>query len=211
MGANDLDNWRIVIADNGSVDTTYSIAKQLSQQHPVQIRCIHLPDPGVGMALREAWITSNADVVGYMDLDLSTDIQHLLQIQDLFKKDINCIVNASRLLPDSNVKQRTLLREILSRGLNILMQRVLKNKFTDAMCGFKFMNRQIAISLFDTIPKIPDWFVAAELLVKAEWSGRQVIEIPINWIDDKESSVVPLKVASQYIKNIYRISRERYS
>jgi glycosyltransferase involved in cell wall biosynthesis len=205
--ANRLDNWQVTIADNGSTDETPSIAASLCSEFSNRIRYIRLEQRGVGLAIRQSWTTSEADVVGYMDADLATDINHLQDVESLFNTSSTFAINGSRLLPGSNVIGRSLLRELTSRGLNIIMGIALKNNFTDAMCGFKFFDRQLALNLLDEVPVIPDWFVAAELLVRAEWHGYDIHEIPVTWSDDSDSKANIKILAKQYLHHIRRLRK----
>lgn len=68
--------WRIVIADNGSSDTTQVIGEKLAKEYS-NIKYIRLDEKGVGLALQTSWSQSQAEIVGYMDLDLATDLSHL--------------------------------------------------------------------------------------------------------------------------------------
>jgi len=68
--------WRIVIADNASTDETLRIAMALAEDLP-NVSLLALREKGRGRALRAAWERSEADVVCYMDADLSTDLRAL--------------------------------------------------------------------------------------------------------------------------------------
>ena len=203
-----MGTWRLAIADNGSNDRTPKIAEALVEEFPDRVRLLRLSERGVGLAIRHAWNSSAADVVGYMDVDLATDLKHLLEVQTHFIQSASEVVNGSRLLPDSKVEGRKLLREITSRGLNFSMRTVLGCRFTDAMCGFKFFSRTLVLDLLDEVPVIPDWFVAAELLVRAEWRGVRVQEIGVHWIDDPSSKAKVGNLIKQNLGHITRLRRE---
>ena len=70
---------RITIADNGSTDATWAIATRLAGELP-EVRAVHLELPGRGRALRAIWGQSEAEVLAYMDVDLSTDLNALLPL-----------------------------------------------------------------------------------------------------------------------------------
>lgn len=205
LSSHGLDNWKVAIADNGSTDNTPSIAHGLCRSYPERLRYLRLDQRGVGLALRHSWIASVSDIVGYMDVDLATDITHLREVQCLFGRPNVHIVNGSRLMTGSKVIGRSISRELTSRGLNLIMPAVLHNKFGDAMCGFKFFNRKLALDLLKDIPVIPDWFVAAELLVRAEWRGYHVHELPVTWTDDPCSKANIKQLVLQYLGHINRL------
>ena len=206
-----MDNWRLAIADNGSEDRTPQIAESIVREFPDRARFLRLSERGVGLAIRHSWTGSEADVVGYMDVDLATDLKHLLEVQSHFTQSASQVVNGSRLLPESRVVGRKLLREITSRGLNFTMRTVLGCHFTDAMCGFKFFQRQLVLDLLDEVPVIPDWFVAAELLVRGEWRGLSVQEIGVHWTDDPNSKAKVGSLIKQNLEHIMRLRRELHA
>ena len=138
------NDFRIVIADNGSTDRTEDIGKKLKNNYE-KIDYLRLNKKGVGLALRTSWTRSKADIVGYMDLDLATDLKYLKEVCSLMKDEKILIINGSRLLDNSKVINRTLLREIISRGFNFLQKKILGVNLSDGMCGFKFFKRDIAI------------------------------------------------------------------
>lgn len=208
---NKMDSWTVEIADNGSTDKTQEIAEGLVKEYKGRLKFRKIPERGVGLALRYSWTDAKADIVGYMDVDLATDLKHLLEVQEIFEKNEADAVNGSRLLKGSKVIGRTLKREISSRGFNAIMKFRLKNKFTDAMTGFKFFKRTIVIDLLKEVPVIPDWFVSAELLVRTEWNGHRLREIPVHWTDEPNSKVNIPKLAKQYLGHIDRLRNERLS
>jgi glycosyltransferase involved in cell wall biosynthesis len=67
-------DWYITVVDNGSTDQTWSIAHAFAATES-RLRTIQLDRPGRGGALKAAWSTSTADVVAYMDVDLSTGLE----------------------------------------------------------------------------------------------------------------------------------------
>ena len=205
-----LLNWSLVIADNGSTDQTLDLAKKLETEFPDRVRVISISIQGVGAAVRSAWTSSTASVVGYMDIDLATSVSHLTEVQKLFS---NCpeikIINGSRRLSKSIVENRKWIRGITSYSLNALLSAVLGVKFTDAMCGFKFFDREVALALLQETPQIPDWFICAELLIRAEWRCIDINEIPVFWTDAQASRVKIFKLSHQYIKHILRLVIEK--
>jgi glycosyltransferase involved in cell wall biosynthesis len=206
---NKMDSWTVEIADNGSTDKTQEIAEQLVKEYKGRLKFRKIPERGVGLALRYSWNDAQSDIVGYMDVDLATDLKHLIEVQEIFENDQADVVNGSRLMKGSKVVGRTLKREISSRALNAIMKFRLRNKFTDAMTGFKFFKRSIVTDLLKDVPVIPDWFVSAELLVRAEWKGLRLREIPVLWTDEPNSKVNIQKLAKQYLGHIARLRVER--
>ena len=199
--------WRIVIADNGSSDDTLLIAQTLSQElHGVTY--INVPRKGVGLALKTSWSQTSADIVGYMDLDLATDLSHFLEAYDAIANKNHDVVYATRLHPKSQVIGRTNKREIISRIFNFILKTYLGVKFSDGMCGFKWLRREHVRKLMEGGAQNDGWFFSTELLTIAEWSGLKLFELPVKWTDDPDSRVKIGALAKQYLRAM-RVLKKR--
>lgn len=198
---------KIIIADNGSTDGTQNISENIVRIFP-NVTYIRLEDRGVGRALKCSWLQSNADIVGYMDLDIATDLAHLNQVFRLFQGDVK-LVYGTRLHKDSRVIGRPLKREIISRVFNIILRRFLKVQFSDGMCGFKFLRRDIFKQLLNNGAKSDGWFFSTELLVVSEWLSFSTKELPVNWTDDPVSKVKIVKLTKEYIKAMVDLRKYR--
>ena len=188
-------NVNFIIADNGSTDKTQEYSQELIKEYS-NLSYIKLPEKGVGLALRTSWLKSKADYVGYMDLDIATDLEALKIVISEMEKNTK-IINGSRLLKDSIVINRTLLREISSRSFNFILKLILGIKFSDGMCGFKFFDRSTK-----------GWFFSTEMLVKGYWKNFQIKEIPVKWTDDRNSKVKIVSLSLNYLKSIFRLKKE---
>jgi len=203
--------WRIVIADNGSTDKTPEIGHQLTTEFP-EVAFLKVPKRGVGLALKTSWGQSQADIVGYMDLDLATDLAHFPEAYKAIAHQNYDIVYATRLHRRSKVIGRTLKREIASRVFNLLLKIYLGIRFSDGMCGFKFLKRSVYDALYDGGAQNDGWFFSTELLVVSEWKSLKVFELPVTWTDDTSSSrvqVIPL--AKKYIADMRALRRKQFT
>lgn len=204
--------WRIVIVDNGSSDGTDRVARELAATRP-HVRFLQLPQRGRGRALRHAWTQSDADIMCYSDVDLSTELAALPKLVQAIAVDGHDLATGSRLLPDSRTT-RSASREFISRCYNLLVKAVLWTSFSDAQCGFKAISRQ---AMADLVPQVRDqsWFFDTELLVLAEKRGYRIADIPVRWIEDDDSRVRIVRTAWDDIKGVLRVRwslwRERWS
>ncbi len=194
--------YRIIIANNASTDNTLNIAEKLSKKMP-RISYIHLDKKGRGRALKKAWINSSADIVSYMDVDLSTNLDHFIEIVDAIANGKYDLGVGSRLKRGSVVK-RSLKRQILSVGYNKLLMLLFMPRFTDAQCGFKAIRREAAKKL---VPRIKDqnWFFDTELLLLAEHNNYKIFEAPVRWIERKKSKVKIIKTVYEYLTSMARM------
>lgn len=208
---NRIENVELCIADNGSSDMTESIGRNL-QNRLEKVTYIRLSEKGFGLALKTAWSDSNADYVGYMDLDLATDLKHFKQVYDLIQQAAPyTLFLGSRLKKGAKVEKRTLLREITSRCFNFWLRLNLNVSFTDGMCGFKFIDKHLYDQLAEGFSFTNQWFFATELAVRAEWMGANILDIPVHWVDDlnSKSSTQLLRLTLQYLEGIKRLKQEK--
>ena len=195
-------SWRIVIADNGSTDSTLAIARQLADQLP-SVDVVEVADPGRGRALKEVWSKSTADVVAYTDVDLSTGLTGLLPLVAPLVSGHSDLAVGSRLSAGS-VVARGPKRELVSRLYNALLRVVFAVRFRDAQCGFKAMRTDVARCL---LPAVQDdeWFFDTELLLIAEHNGLRVHEVPVDWVDDPDSRVDVAATARADLRGVRRV------
>ncbi len=193
--------FRIVIADNASSDKTWELAQALSQEHS-DVICLHLDEKGRGRALRHAWLDSSADIVSYMDVDLSTNLEAFPNLIQAIEEGYDVAVG-SRLLPDSSVK-RSAGRELTSRSYNFLIKAMLLARFSDAQCGFKALSIEAAHELVPLIQN-QGWFFDTELLILAHKKGYRIKEIPVAWVEDPDSRVSVTKTALEELKGLLRM------
>jgi glycosyltransferase involved in cell wall biosynthesis len=202
------EKWKagcqVVIAENGSTDRTWEIALELARRHP-EVRCCHQGQKGRGRALKAAWSQSDAEILAYMDVDLSTDLSAFLPLIEPLAAGRCDLAIGSRLHPDS-VTLRCWKREMISRCYNRLLRLVFGVQFADAQCGFKAITRAAAREL---LPVVEDtgWFFDTELLVVAEKCGYRIHEQPVRWTEDPDSRVRLASTAWGDLKGIARVYR----
>ena len=195
--------WAVVVADNGSTDATPSICQSLSEQDS-RVRHVRLEQRGRGRALKRAWAASDADIVAYMDVDLSTDLSALPQTIAAVDGEGYDIAIGSRLKRGAQVIGRSFKRELISRSYSLIFRAMFLAGFQDAQCGFKAVSRRAAD---DVAPLVVDngWFFDTEMLLIAEKNGYRIKEIPVKWTDDPDSRVKIISTAWEDIKGLLRL------
>ncbi len=196
--------WQITIVDNASTDRTAAIAQRLTDElHGVRWR--HLDRKGRGHALRAAWTESAAQVVAYMDIDLSTDLDALLPMVAPLASGHSEIAIGSRLAPGASVA-RGPKREFISRSYNLMVRAMFATQIRDMQCGFKAVRADVARELLPAV-KDDEWFFDTELLLLAERNGLRVHEVPVDWVDDPGSTVNIAKTATADARGALRLAR----
>jgi glycosyltransferase involved in cell wall biosynthesis len=196
--------FSIVVADNASTDSTPRIATGLAVRHE-EVSSLNLERKGRGRALRTAWLASEADVLSYMDVDLSTNLESFLPLVAPILSGHSELAIGTRLARSAHVSRRV-KREVLSRGYNGIIHAAFGASFSDAQCGFKAIRADVARAL---VPLVRDdgWFFDTELLLLAERRGLRIHEVPVDWIEDLDSRVdVPATIAGD-LRGLWRMRR----
>jgi putative flippase GtrA len=197
-------SWRVTIVDNASTDDTWHVARRMSAMLR-GVTALHLDQKGRGLALRTAWAASDARVVAYMDVDLSTDLNALLPLVAPLVSGHSDVAIGSRLAETSRVA-RGPKRELISRMYNLILRTVFGTAVRDAQCGFKAVRSDVARLL---LPNVHDdgWFFDTELLLLAERNGLRIHQIPVDWVDDPDSRVDVRRTAMDDLRGVWRVAR----
>ena len=199
--------WSVVIADNASTDNTLAVASELAAAYHPHVSVLHLKEKGRGRALKAAWLASEADIVAYMDVDLSTNLRSFLPLVAPLATGHSDLSIGSRLLKGATVT-RQWKREVISRCYNLLIKAMFANRFSDAQCGFKAIKGSAAREL---VPEVEDgeWFFDTEMLLVAEERRYRISEVAVDWIEDLDSRVDVASTAIKDIKGLLRVRAQR--
>ncbi len=197
--------YEAIIVDNGSTDSTGEISRILCGRY-AQLRYLSIEEKGVGAAWRAGVAKAQGNVVGYMDIDLSTDLAHLPQIERMWAADAGIdYVNGSRFAKGSQTLGRKWYRNLLSRGLLLLLKCLLGLRASDALCGFSFMKRERALELQAMSSQDRGWFYTVEMLLRAERLGWRIVDLPVRWQEDYDTTVRIGPTIGNYLTRIFQL------
>ncbi len=180
--------YEIIIAEDGSTDGTDLIAKKLEETFD-SVKHLHSDTRlGRGQALKRSFREALGDIIVYMDVDLSTSLDHLDEVIREIENGHD-IVTGSRRLRESQ-SERPFNRDFMSAVYNTLVRVILGSKLNDHQCGFKAFRKDSVLPVLDEV-KNNHWFWDTEILVRAQKKGLSVGEIPVKW---KQSSKTKVRV-----------------
>ncbi|HQF87870.1 MAG TPA: glycosyltransferase [Acidobacteriota bacterium] len=199
-------DWRLLIADNASTDATGTIGRELAERL-VGVDYVRVAEKGRGRALRQCWTEHESDIYAYMDADLATELRHLPELLGAVRDGADAAIG-SRLIPGARVTDRSLSREVSSRGYNLCLWLFFRAPFRDAQCGFKAVSRSVR-DRFLPLTRDSHWFFDSELLLLAGRGGRRVREIPVCWRDDqvRDSKVRLIRDIVYFVRRILDLRR----
>lgn len=199
-------DWTITVVDNGSTDATFRVASELADEMTgVLVR--HMDSKGRGLALRTAWGESKADIVVYMDVDLSTGLDALVPLIAPLTNGHSDIAIGSRLAPGARTI-RGPKREMISRCYNAIIRLSHGARFSDAQCGFKAARTDVIRPLLRHLED-DSWFFDTELLLLAEHNDLRVHEVPVDWVEDADTRVRVTSTAIADLRGLVRVARNK--
>ncbi len=199
--------YSLTILDNGSEDETPEIGKALAEKYP-EVSYVRVGERGVGVAFRKGISLNESALVGYMDIDLSTDIRYLGKTIRLFQERPELeYVNGSRFAKESDTRGRKWYRKITSMGLVFLLKAIFHMKATDAVCGFTFLRKETAERLAAACGNDNGWFYTIEFLLRAERMGIVIYDMPVEWQEDYNTTVKVWKTIKNYLVQIRRLQK----
>ena len=199
--------YSLTILDNGSDDETPEIGTELAEKYP-EVSYVRVGERGVGVAFRKGIELNKSDIVGYMDIDLSTDLKYLSKTIELFQARPELqYVNGSRFSKESDTKGRKWYRKITSMGLVFLLKTVFHMKATDAVCGFTFLRKEAAEQLVKESSNDNGWFYTIEFLLRAERNNMVIYDMPVEWQEDYNTTVKIWKTVKNYIVRMYKLKK----
>jgi len=203
-----FEDYEILIIDNGSRDETPRIAGKLCERFG-RVSYERIAVRGVGAAFRQGVRKSRGEIVGYMDIDLSTNIRHLGEVIHIFEHRPGVeYINGSRFGAASGAKGRKWYRRVTSRVLVLMLKCFLGMKSTDAICGFTFVRRETAVGLIKASGRENGWFYMIEFLLRAEKQGKRILDYPVDWQEEYHTTVKLLPTICNYCVGIARLFYE---
>lgn len=204
-------SYVITIVDNGSTDSTVSLATQFAAENPA-VKIESMNEKGKGLAVRRGW-SLTADIHAFMDVDLSSDLSHFKPLIDAVAKDGFDMAIGNRLGATSRVESRRFTRALFSRVFNMLVRIFFRSTVPDHQCGFKAI-RSEAFARIAPHMKEAGFFFDTELVVLAQRAGYSIQSVDVVWRDDKLSKVSTVKTSLEMFAAMYafwrRLKRMRF-
>jgi glycosyltransferase involved in cell wall biosynthesis len=192
-------DWRIVLAINGrNADEVIRLAKNLGKNDR-RIGFSYVEQSGKGSGIIHAWSMSNADIISYMDIDLSTDIRSFPDLIAQIRAGYDISIG-SRYHPESKVT-RSWKRKLISFAYHKIFMKIIlgAKSYTDGQCGFKAVSRRVVSEILPLI-RNRNWFFESEMLYIAERKGFRIKEVPVIWVESEFSGMSLYRAIFEFIR-----------
>lgn len=196
-------NFEIIVVDDGSSDNT---TKVLTNYHP-KVTVLSLnKNLGKGAAVRKGMLQAIGNVKLFSDADFSTPIYEITKLLDKIQSGADICIG-SRAIDRKMVKEhQPFYREFMGKTYNKIVQLLVFKGITDTQCGFKAFTKKASEIIFPNA-KINGFSFDVELLFLAHKFGLKVEQVPVEWYNDKRSTVNPIKDSTMMIIELFKIRK----
>ncbi len=195
-------DWELLIADDGSKDDTVKLVQGLDLANAHVL--IAEKNGGKGSAVRRGMLAAKGKYVLFSDADNSTPIEEVTKLLRKLDHDGFDVAIGSRAAEGGSESNKSLLRQVLSNGLRLMVRYILGIRVRDTQCGFK-MYKADAAKYLHTAQTIDGFSFDLEVLYLAFREGYKVAEVPVSWVDAPGSKVDTHKEVKRFLKDMMRI------
>lgn len=198
--------WEIVVVDDGSRDGTVALCERLAAELPGVRVITSVRNRGKGHAVRVGMLAARGQVRVMCDADGSMPATELPRLLAPIADGTCAVAIGSRYAGGVAVERQPVWRRAWSRLCNLVIQKTLVPGVRDTQCGFKAFTADSARALFSRAT-IDGWAFDLEVLALAKRMQYVVLEVGVEWKDDKRSKVNPWKDLWKVIREAVTIKR----
>jgi len=189
-------DYKLILVNNGSGDSSPTILESLSKENPDKIKVVHVKvNQGYGWGIISGLRQTNSDCIGYMCGDGQTKPDDVVRVYRLIEQDKCDLAKAKRISRGDGLWRRT-----ISFIFNRLFWIMFRVPSLDINGTPKIFNRSWLDRLHLTSQ---DWFIDAEAMIKAEYLGMKINEVPTEFLPrERGKSHVALATSLEFIKNM---------
>ncbi len=194
-------SYIITIGCSGVPNRTLQSISRLVRKND-NMRLVEEVLSGRGRVLKMAWLSSDSDIVVYMDVDLATKLESLQGLLDPLLNGFKGLVIGDR-TDRQSIVTRKWHRRLTAKIYSGVVRKVLKVRYGDLQCGFKGLSTEIAKQLIPQI-KNDDWLFDSELVILAQQQKIKIKPVPVVWHESSSTSVKMFTVALEVLSFVNR-------
>lgn len=196
-------DYELILVNNGSVDKSPQMLENLAKEKPDKIRVVHVPvNQGYGWGIINGLKNTSGEYVGFMCGDGQIKPQDVIKVFNSIRKGNYDLVKVKRV-----DRKDGIIRKVLSPVYNFLFLVVFNVGTMDVNGSPKIFKRELLATIS---PSSKDWFIDAEIMIKAKYLNLKVGEVPVEFLRrEKGRSHVELTTILEFARNMfnYRLGR----
>jgi glycosyltransferase involved in cell wall biosynthesis/putative flippase GtrA len=194
----------IVVVDDGSTDNTRELTEAIARDFSF-IRCIsYVPNLGKGNAVKTGMLEARGEYLIFVDADETFSWGHIEKIMDQLRAGQQIAVGTRISSGSGRVAGESMLRYIMGRTFNLLVQLVILPDCLDSQCGIKGFSRNATRKIFSR-QRLQSFAFDVEVLALARSLQYEIVYVPMEAIDSDGSSVNPLLAPFIMARDIIRV------
>lgn len=183
-----FENFELIVVDDNSNDGSCGFVvtdSGLVSEKKDGIKYLHYKNgPSRRENLAASFDIAQNNLAGFIDGDLSCDLDDLISAVNLIRAENADIVIGSRYIKGAIIKQK-LFRRIISFIYNSAIRFFFNSNIYDHQCGLKIFRMKTIMPIIKRMgydkTYLRGWFWDAELLIRAQAEGAKIIEMPAHW------------------------------
>lgn len=196
-------DYELLVVNDGSADKTSEIVRQAIKDWPHFRLIDNKINKGKGGVVKQGMLEARGSWRLFMDVDESVPIDEISRLWP-YKKNYEIIIGSRYTEGGKVTKKQPLVRRIISRGGNMLIQMLVAPGIKDTQCGFKMFNEHAAEEIFP-LQTMERWSFDMELIAIAKKHGYKIKEVPVVWKEQAGSKVQAAKAAFRSLRDVFVI------
>ncbi len=198
------DDFEIIFGDDGSKDGSGKLVNDLALPN---VRVVgYEKNQGKGCAVRHAVLASRGDIVMFTDADLAYGIDIIEEAAKILDGGKYPVLVASRAKHSEGYEGYTPIRKLASKTYIKVLNLFGGIKISDAQCGFKGFDGEVARNIFSYC-KTNNFAFDLEVILIAQKMKLPIYELPAKIINHRESKVNVIKDSVKMLKEISKIKK----
>ena len=175
----DSTTTEIIVVDDGSSDGTADVARRTGDWAKHLVVISHDVNQGKGAAVRTGVAAARGDVIAFIDADNATDLAALAPMIAALGPNVGAVFG-SRHAPGSTVTGAPVIRGLMGRVFNHVVQAAAGTTIRDTQCGAKVFRAPAARLAFASTA-VDGFAFDVEILRRLVAMGFGIVEYPVTW------------------------------
>lgn len=197
--------YEIIVVNDGSSDETLNLVKEnAARNNRIKILYGEI-NHGKGYSVKQGVMYAEGNYIYFTDADLSTPIEEIDKfISEIENTSLDVIIGSRSIKGSRVVIHQPIYRELLGKLFSIFVRIWCVSGFIDTQCGAKLFRKDVAKRIFSEL-KINEFAFDVEILYLSKLYGYKVKEIPIVWMNSRDTKVHAIYDGLRMVLDVIRI------